>query len=66
MLIDIIIQMMQGYYAWFKMSIYNSSYIWRGIGIEWHNFISYARGHLIVLGGELGNGTTSKMSLMVA
>ena len=31
MLIDMIVQMMHGYYAWFKMSIYHSSYIWNDI-----------------------------------
>ena len=47
MLIDMIVQMMHVYYACFKMSIYHSSYLWHGIGIEWHNCISYARGHHI-------------------
>ena len=41
MFIDMIVQMMHGYYAWFKMSIYDSSYIWHGIGMEWHNCISF-------------------------
>ena len=47
MLIDMIVQMMHEYYAWFKMSIWHSSYIWHGIGKEWQNCISYARGHRI-------------------
>ena len=47
MLIDMIVQMMHGYYTWFKMFICHSSYIWHGIGMECHNCISYARGHRI-------------------
>ena len=40
MLIDMIVQMMHGYYAWFKMSIWHSSYIY-GMVSAWNDIIAF-------------------------